>query len=498
MKSTLHPSHSVVSASLPPDILTYPERVLQFGTGVLLRGLPDFIIDQANKKGLFRGRVVVVKSTTQGSSDAFAEQGGLYTVCLRGWEGAQAIEENHVVSSISRVLSADQDWATILALASEPQLDIIISNTTEIGIQLVEENVFNQVPTSFPGKVLAYLHARYKAFAGDPSKGMVIIPTELISENGTKLAQILRELADINQLDTDFIQWLENANIFCNSLVDRIVPGRPQGPFAQQIEDELPYQDGLSIVAEPYALWAIQGDASLQERLSFCQAQAGAVLHPSIEKFKELKLRLLNGPHSISCGLAFLSGFKTVKEAMADKAFTEFIQQVSFTEIAPAIPSHEITQPEAHTFAQQVLDRFRNPYLDHFWLSISLQYTQKLCMRILPVLERYIAIKQEPPRLMSLGFAAYLHLMRVNEAATGHFKGEPYILQDPMTKHFAKWYAQGEPIVYTALRATTLWGKDLSELPGWEEAVQEAYDTIQNQLDTQGAIDLSTFNPNIA
>lgn len=496
MKSILHPSHLALSTAQSPtldEIFSYPERVLQFGTGVLLRGLPDFIIDQANKAGHFKGRIVVVKSTSQGTSDAFDLQHGLYTVCVRGWEGAQAIEENHVVSSISRVLSAEKEWEAILSLAAQPELAILISNTTEIGIQLTPEDVRNRVPSSFPGRVLAYLFARYQAFSGDPSKGMIIIPTELISDNAKKLEHILLELAHLNHFDSAFIDWLETANSFCNSLVDRIVPGRPQGTLGSTIAAELPYQDQLTIVAEPYALWAIEGDESLLDRLSFCRAGAGASLHPSIEKFKELKLRLLNGTHSITCGLAFLSGFQTVKEAMADPDFARLIQQVALEEIAPAIPSDQVTPVEAEQFAEQVLDRFRNPYLDHFWLSISLHYTQKLRMRLLPVLEYYVASRQEVPVLLSLGFAAYLHLMRVDSTATGIFQGQPYQIQDPMTAHFAEWYSQDADVVSAALRSTTLWGTDLTRIPGWEEAVREAYSWIQHQLDTQGIITLSAF-----
>lgn len=496
MKSNLHPAHPALSSIQSPtldEIFSYPERILQFGTGVLLRGLPDFIIDQANKQGLFKGRIVVVKSTSQGSSDAFTEQKGLYTVCVRGWEGTQAIEENHLVSSISRVLSAEREWETIIGLASQPELDILISNTTEIGIQLVQEDVRHRVPNSFPGRVLAYLFARYQAFSGDQSKGMIIIPTELISDNAKKLEHIVLELAHLNHFDSAFIDWLETANSFCNSLVDRIVPGRPQGTLAATIQEELPYHDALTIVAEPYTLWAIEGEESLEDRLSFCRANAGASLHPSIEKFKELKLRLLNGTHSITCGLAYLSGFKTVKEAMADPDFARIIRQVAIEEIAPAIPTDHVRLPEAILFAEQVLDRFRNPYLDHFWLSISLQYTQKLRMRILPVLERYVENRSEIPALMSLGFAAYLHLMRVDPTSTGQFQGQPYQIQDPMTSHFAEWYAQGPDVVSLALRSTALWGTDLTRIPGWEESVRESYDLIQHQLDTQGVITLSAF-----
>ena len=210
-----------------PDkkVFGLPEKVLQFGTGVLLRALPDHFIDQANKQGIFNGRVVVVKSTESDSS-AFDRQDGLYTICVRGIENGQTVEENIINASISRVLSAKTEWKQILACAQNPELKIILSNTTEVGIQLADDDINAAPPVSFPGKLLAFLYERFKAFKGSPTSGMVIVPTELITDNGNKLESIVLELAHRNNLEFKFFEWLENHNIFCNSLVDRIVPGR--------------------------------------------------------------------------------------------------------------------------------------------------------------------------------------------------------------------------------------------------------------------------------
>ena len=211
-----------------PDekIFELPEKVLQFGTGVLLRALPDYFIDKANKQGLFNGRIVVVKSTDSDSS-AFDKQDGLYTVCVRGVENGTTVEENIINASISRVLGARTDWKRILECAHNPEMKIIFSNTTEVGIQLVQDDITAEPPVSFPGKLLAFLLERFKAFNGSKESGMVIVPTELITDNGSKLESIVLELAHINNLDFKFIEWLENHNTFCNSLVDRIVPGKP-------------------------------------------------------------------------------------------------------------------------------------------------------------------------------------------------------------------------------------------------------------------------------
>ena len=177
-----HPNLVVPEAS----IFDLPEKVLQFGTGVLLRGLPDYLIDKANRQGVFNGRIVVVKSTDSGDSAAFDEQDGLYTLCVRGIENNELVEENIICSAISRVLSAKSQWETILACAKKPELQIILSNTTEVGIQLVQDDISDTPPTSFPGKLLAFLYARFKAFGGSQESGLVIVPTELIPDNGTK------------------------------------------------------------------------------------------------------------------------------------------------------------------------------------------------------------------------------------------------------------------------------------------------------------------------
>src|SRR5580700_1180592 len=296
-----------------------PEKVLQFGTGVLLRGLPDYFIDKANRQGLFNGRVVVVKSTDSGDAGAFDRQNGLYTLCVRGIEDGHKIEENIICSAISRVLSARDQWSQILELAHRPEMQIIVSNTTEVGIQLVEDDIRRRPPVSFPGKLLAFLFERFNAFAGSPESGMVIIPTELIVDNGKKLAGIVKELARLGELGTDFIAWLEQHCRFCSSLVDRIVPGRPDASILHQLSHDLGYTDDLLAISEVYRLWAIEGDERVRAILSFAAADEGVIIQPDIEIYRELKLRLLNGTHTLSCGLAWLAGFTTVKQAMDDR-----------------------------------------------------------------------------------------------------------------------------------------------------------------------------------
>jgi tagaturonate reductase len=466
-----------------PALFDLPEKVLQFGTGVLLRGLPDFFIDKANRQGVFNGRVVVVKSTDSGGADAFDRQDSLYTLCVRGIEGGKSIEENIINSAISRVLSARSQWLDILQLAHNPEMQLIISNTTEVGIQLVEEDsIRNTPPISFPGKLLAFLYERYQTFKGSPDSGMVIIPTELIVDNGKKLAAIVKELASLNKLEPAFTAWLEQHCRFCNSLVDRIVPGKPDAAALQQLQHDLGYTDELLAISEVYRLWAIEGDEKVQSVLSFAAADAGVIIKPDIGIYRELKLRLLNGTHTLSCGLAVLAGFPTVKSAMDDAAFAAFVTDLMLKDIAPAIP-YDLPLAEARDFGLQVLDRFRNPQIQHQWISITMQYSSKIKMRVVPVLLRHYEQHNTPPAYMTLGFAAYLLFMRG--------------LSGPVTDDKAAFYAglwKQEPaaVVSTVLQDTALWGADLSALPGFGAAVLEQLTILINNGATAALAQLAT------
>src|SRR5687768_9193014 len=397
---------------LPNEMLfELPEKVLQFGTGVLLRGLPDYFIDKANRQGIFNGRIVVVKSTSTGDTADFDKQDGLYTLCVRGFQNGENVEENIINSSISRVLSATEHWEQILECAHNQNMQVIISNTTEVGIQLVNEDIRRHPPASYPAKLLAFLYERFRAFGGSAHSGMVIIPTELISDNGKKLESIVLELAHLNSLEEEFIEWLENHNCFCSSLVDRIVPGKPDAAAQSAIEEELGYSDQLVIMSEVYRLWAIEGDEEVKNILSFAAADEGVIIEPDITIYKELKLRLLNGTHTLSCGLAFLADFNTVKEAMDNESISSFMKQMMLQELAPAIP-YKVSPDVAKDFGNKVLDRFRNPKIKHQWINITVQYTSKIKMRILPLLLSHYKQQQSPPELLALGFAGYLLFTR--------------------------------------------------------------------------------------
>jgi tagaturonate reductase len=454
-----------------------PERVLQFGTGVLLRALPDYFIDKANKQGIFNGRVVVVKSTDSDSS-AFDRQGGLYTVCVRGVENGKIVEEDIINASISRVLGAKSDWPLILKCAYMPEMKIVISNTTEVGIQLVLDNINSEPPVSFPGKLLAFLFERFKAFNGTKESGMVIVPTELITDNGKKLESIVLELAHRNNLDFKFIEWLENHNTFCNSLVDRIVPGKPNTADTKRIENALGYEDELLTMSEVFRLWAIEGNENVKEALSFYKADENIIITQDITLFKELKLRLLNGTHSFNCGLAFLSGFNITREAMNDSVYGKFTKALMHTEIAPAI-RFDIDKKIKEDFANRVFERFCNPFIDHQWQSITVQYTSKMKMRNIPLLQRHYELNDTVPIHMATGFAGFLLYMKAvrkeKEKYFGERNNELYEIKDDSAEYFFQVWEKNSPdkVAEIVMQNEELWETDLIKLPGLLQSVQE-------------------------
>ncbi len=458
-------------------IFTLREKVLQFGTGVLLRGLPDYFIDKANQQGIFNGRVVVVKSTDSGGSEAFDQQNGLYTICVRGLQDGQKVEENYINSSISRVLSAKSQWADIVACAHNPEMQIVISNTTEVGIQLVaEDKVDAAPPSSFPGKLLAFLYERYKVFGGSLQSGMVIVPTELITNNGDKLKEIVLQLAELNKLDAAFMQWLTTQNYFCNSLVDRIVPGKPSPEIRERLQTENGFTDELIIMAEAYRLWAIEGDEKVKAILSFAPADEGVVITPDIELFRELKIRMLNGTHTLSCAVAYLSGCKTVKNAMDDSAVSAYIEAVMLAELAKAIPI-EVKADTAKDFGLKVLDRFRNPHIEHLWHSITMNYTSKLKMRVVPVLQTWYQRFGNVPDHIATGFAAYLLFMKGSRQeggkVYGSFNGDEYVINDESAAYLYEQWQNSSPaqLVTNVLQNESLWSTNLAALDGFAEAV---------------------------
>jgi tagaturonate reductase len=464
-----------------------PEKVLQFGSGVLLRGFVDYFIDNANHQGVFNGRVIVVQSTAKGKSDALNEQDRLYTLCEQGLENSVAVERYSVLSSISRAISAADQWQAVLQCASIPTLELIISNTTEVGLSYDEkDSALHQPPKSFPAKLARLLFERFRLF---PEKGFVIIPTELIENNGDKLRDYVFKHAAKAHFGKEFEQWLLEKNRFCNSLVDRIVPGMPEKTRLQEIEQQLGYCDDLFICSELYSLWAIEGDERVANVCSFQSANPSVMITKNITPYRERKLRILNGTHTISVGIALLCGKETVLEMMNDPLTSTFVETVVSQEI---IPSLDIDHTKE--FAADVLNRFRNPFLRHKLYDITFQYTSKFKTRVLPIIRKYYEKHSSLPKRILFGFAAYLWFSRgvemvgstiYGEIDTGKFRRR-YLLQDDFAPNLYQYWRYTNPynfsevirFVKNVAADQDLWGMNLDGFTNFSSMVSRYLNAI--------------------
>ncbi len=375
-------------------LLSLPEKVLQFGTGVLLRALPDYYINFANINGQFNGRLVMVKSTPTPVESVYIDQDCLFTQVIRGIEDGKPIDEFKLNASVSRCLHANENWAEVMQFAASPHLEVVISNTTEVGIVYKEENIADGCPDSFPAKLLAVLYRRFEFYDGDMNKGLVILPTELIDKNADQLKKILNQLASHNQLSSDFQYWLNEANDFCNTLVDRIVPGKLSASSKLEIDSKIGYRDELMIMSEPFALWAIESKSlRVLSKLNFINPAKGCMLVDDLHVYKEVKLRLLNATHSFACAYAIRSGFTYVREAMNNERFKLFILGLINEIKAVLLTDVSIPTGMADHFGNAVIDRFSNPYIDHQWKSISLHYRTKIDVRCIPLIKKAVVMR---------------------------------------------------------------------------------------------------------
>lgn len=483
-KSTLATIPAGAAQKPPSGFDQLPEKVLQFGTGVLLRGLPDYFFDKANRKGLFNGRVVMVKSTRRGDLNSFIEQDNLYTICVRGIANGATVEDNIISSAISRVLNVHGEWEQILACAHNPEMELIISNTTETGIELVEEDIFGALPSSYPGKLLRFLVERYRAFEGASDKGFVIIPTELIEHNADRLKQILLDLANLNHLDSAFISWMQQSNHFCNSLVDRIVPGKNK-TIQTSVETAMGVTDQELIITEPFCLWAIEGNDAIRKRLGFADADQAVVVTEDIELFKELKLRLLNATHTMSCGIAILSGLPTVSLAMQDTLLGNYIAGLVHEDIAGCLP-YPVPADNVNAFGKAVLERFSNPFIQHEWINITMNYSLKMRARVVPLLIQCRRANQPIPERFALAFAAMIRFFKVQEQENNQFVGTVadwvYPVTDPNAGRFHRyWCEYGKQVAvmtHQILGDTELWGTNLADQVNFVTSVASKLEQI--------------------
>ena len=312
----------------------YPIRMLQFGEGNFLRAFVDYMLDIANEKGVFGGSIAIVKPIAFGNLDNFYAQDNFYTVILRGKENGKTVNDSRIITSVSKVLDCAEDYDEYMALASLDTLRFVVSNTTEAGIVLDDKDNFDGLPNTYPGKLTKFLYERYTVFSGEKDKGLIILPVELIEDNGKKLRECVLTLADIWNLPPEFKDWVKENNIFCSTLVDRIVTGYPKGE-AENICKELGYDDRLIDVGEPFALWIIESERNISAELPLDKIGLPVVFTDNQKPYRERKVRILNGAHTSSVLAGYLYGLDIVRDCMNDEVMGKFIRNVVMDEIVP-------------------------------------------------------------------------------------------------------------------------------------------------------------------
>lgn len=471
-----------------PDDL--PERVIQFGEGNFLRAFVDWMFHQMNKQNLFNGRVVVVQPIAQGLVDRLNEQDGLYTLILRGLKDGKPTELKEIISSISRGINPYTQWDEYLKCAENPDIEFVISNTTEAGISYDKnDSLDKKPPISYPGKLTAYLYHRFNHFKGDPTKGMVIIPCELIDRNGDNLKKIILQLSDDWSLLEEFKKWIKDNNIFLNTLVDRVVTGYPKDEI-EDILNYLGYEDGLVDTGELFHLWVIEGPKELSERLPFTKAGLNVLWTDDMAPYRTRKVRILNGAHTASVPAAFLYGLETVGEMMDHEVLGKFARQVIYDEI---IPSINLDKSMLTEFADSVVERFQNPYIKHYLISILLNSSSKFKTRVLPSIIEYQQLYSKLPEKLTFSLAALISVYKDgkvegSEMKARRDKGE-FIMKDDLwaLEFFEKTWSEfdgskeaAKKVAETVLANSKMWEQDLNNIDGLTDKVADYLYQITN------------------
>ena len=464
-----------------------PERVMQFGEGNFLRAFVDYFFDLANEKAGFNGKAVLVQPIAPGLTDLINKQEGLYTLYLRGSEKGEKVDLKRVISSVSRCLNPYAgDWDKVLELARSKDLDIIVSNTTEAGIVHDTESTFDQVPPiSFPAKLTRVLYERWQA----GQKGIVMLSCELIDNNGKELLKCVNQYIEDWKLPEAFRKWVNEENIFCSTLVDRIVPGRIRDPQEVKALDEANgYEDPLSDVGEVFGVWIIEGPKELEDRLPFKKAGGPVHVVPDVTPYKKRKVRILNGAHTGFVLGAYLAGFDIVRDCMHDDVIRGFMNKMLYDEVIPTLP---LDKKDVTEFAEAVQDRFNNPFVNHELMSISLNSTSKWRARNMPSFMTYVEEQGKLPACLTMSLAAYIafyssDIQELNDKGLvcRRPKGNEYTVSDDRwVLEFYNAHKEDAPeeLVHAVLTNEQMWGEDLTKVSGLEAATVENLKKIRTE-----------------
>lgn len=455
----------------------YPEKIIQFGEGNFLRAFVDWIVWKTNKATDFNAGVVVVQPIDRGMVDVLNEQDGLYHLNLQGIDKGRPVDSLDMIDVITRGINPYRDFDDYIALAENPEIRFVISNTTEAGIAFDPACKLEDRPaSSYPGKLTQLLYRRYLHFKGDRSKGLVIFPCELIFLNGRELKKCINRYIDLWDLGADFREWFETAcGVYC-TLVDRIVPGYPKDNISELL-DRAGFEDRLVVKAEIFHLWVIEAPESVAKEFPADKAGLNVLFVPSEAPYHERKVTLLNGPHTVLSPVGYLSGLDTVKECVEDPLIGKFVRKVMYDEL---IETLDLPMSELKQFADAVIERFVNPYVKHFVTSIMLNSFPKYKTRDLPGLKTYLQRKGALPQGLVLGLAGIITYYK------GGKRGDAEIVpadDAAIVSLLKELWADGDvaKVAEGVLGAEFIWGENLNAIPGLTSMLSEKLALIQSE-----------------
>jgi tagaturonate reductase len=455
----------------------YTERIIQFGEGNFLRAFIDWTVWNMNKKAGFDSSVVVVQPIPNGMIETLNTQDGLYHLILKGIDKGEPVYNIQLIDVISRGINPYTQFEAYLKLAENPDMRFIISNTTEAGIAFDPESKFDDKPAnSYPAKLVQLLHHRYRTFDGAEDKGFIIFPCELIFENGRVLKECIDKYIEHWNLDKNFGDWVDKHCAIYSTLVDRIVPGYPR-ETAGEINTKTGFDDKLLVEGEIFYLWVIEAPETVAQEFPADKTGLNVLFVPSEEPYHERKVTLLNGPHTVLSPTGYLSGLNTVRECVEDATIGTYVRKVMFDELLPTL---NLPEDELIKFANDVLDRFRNPFIKHNVTSIMLNSFPKYKTRDLPGLKTYLKRKGVLPEGLTLGLAAIITYYRGGKRGTD----ETVVQDDPKIVDLLQtlWKTgSAEQIAKGVLAAKFIWDEDLNEINGLTEKVAKYLTDIQKK-----------------
>ncbi|MEX0288856.1 MAG: tagaturonate reductase [Flavobacteriaceae bacterium] len=454
-----------------------PLKIMQFGGGNFLRAFVDWMIHVLNERTNFNAGVAIIKPTEYGDYHDLKAQEGLFTVVLDGLKNGKFTEERTLVSVVQQVVNCYQEWMAYLELAKTEELRFIISNTTEAGIRFDPEDQFSDdPPKEFPAKLTIWLYHRFKHFNGDMSKGCIFLPCELIEDNGEALKTTILQYTRHWELPETFINWIQNANYFCSTLVDRIVSGYPKDR-AVTIQNHLGYKDALLVAGEYYHSWVIDAPDNVKEELPFANTDLNVSFVEDLGPYREMKVRILNGAHTAMVPVGYLADKSLVKEGMDTPFLVQYIEELLQEEVAKTL---NFPDQVKQRFANDVLDRFRNPILKHQLISIALNSTSKFVSRLLPSLRDFVEAEGRLARRIVFSLSALIVFYK------GNFNGKQIALNDDeeVVQFFKEsWndHSSGnttlEEMTTKILRNSAIWSEDLTLYP---DLLTQVVHNIQN------------------